>query len=169
MQLHLYMFLLENSRLNEDGELRSYVYELTNKLGYKRGKNKRKKCHLQDHTVMTLEEFFECCKSLHKKKWIKKWNYKIHVHGNGGSMDLFQCEILNWNMELIEVSRRTLRERNDIRLGFKELEDIRKCVTYEYFGKINCEEEHKEEPKNKTEQKKSSQKKLTSWLRKERN
>lgn len=127
-ELYIYMFLLENCHRDEEGNVRGGTYNLLRELEYKRGKNTSKKCTLKDHTVMTLNEFFDCCRSLHKKKFIKKWYYKIHVHSNGGSMDEFSCVLLNYCPEVIKLAKETFSLRLEIRNGQRELIELREYI-----------------------------------------
>ena len=125
-ELYIYMFLLGMCRMDEEGNMRSGIYDLVrSELEYK---NTRKKCTLQDNTVMTLNEFFDCCRSLHKKKFIKKWYYKIHVHGNGSSIDEFSCVLLNYCPEVIKLARETHRLRAEIKSGERELIELREYI-----------------------------------------
>lgn len=125
-ELYIYMFLLEMCRMDEEGNMRSGIYDLVrSELEYK---NTRKKCLFKDNTVMTLNEFFDCCRSLHKKKFIKKWYYKIHVHGNGSSIDEFSCVLLNYCPKVIKLARETHRLRAEIKFGEKDLTELREYI-----------------------------------------
>lgn len=125
-ELYVYMLLLDRCRMTKNGIMKSYVCNLEMELQYK-AKKKSKKCLLDnlDNTVMTLNEFFDCCKSLHKKGFIKKWYYNIHVHGNGGAMDEFSCQVLNYCSEVIECARKLHRFRAEIKFGERELKELR--------------------------------------------
>lgn len=114
-----------------DKELYVYftcLYYAYNEHGIWKNKlNSLTKVHLGE--FMTLNEFFNCCKSLHRKKYIKKWYYNIHVNGNGGSMEEFGCVLTRLPpcmgkdifVELSKGNSRLMKEMRDKNIELKEL------------------------------------------------
>lgn len=135
-ELYIYMWLLTTCNFDEHNykPIESGVYYIDTILEWKDNKGNI------SNRVMTINEFLMTCKSLCKKKYIKKFNYNVEIRGNGHVKDLLTYILPNAyvcnatfdpNSEVFNTKvGHCVSFLNRIRRGELDISEVRRKVNY---------------------------------------
>ena len=136
MELYIYMWLLTSCNFDENTyePIESGMYHIDTILAWKDNKGNI------SNRVMTINEFLMTCKSLCKKKYIKKFNYNVEIRGNGHVIDkvsyilpkAYVCNAtFDPNSEVFNTKvGHCIYFLNRIRHGELDISEVRRKVNY---------------------------------------